>query len=210
VIERVAHLFDTAANPLDIDLHLASNGLGANVDRAAGVRAPGAFDPFELAVRAVLGQQVTVKGASTLMSRLTIAFGDPIETGDAELTHLTATADRLAAATAAEIREIGLPNARAATLHALATRVANGNITLESFEEVSALRSQLLALPGVGPWTADYIAMRVAHWTDAFPASDVALRHALGDVSATEIARISAKWSPWRAYAAMRLWLYGG
>lgn len=210
IAARLTHLFDAAADPLAIDSHLAANGLQANVERAQGVRVPGAFDEFELAVRAVLGQQVTVKGASTLMSRFTEAFGERISTDDDRLTHLTATADRVARASVAEIREIGLPNARAATLHALATAVAIRNLSLESGEGVERFRSCLLELPGFGPWTADYIAMRVARWNDAFPASDVALRHALGDVTPSEIARISAQWKPWRAYAAMRLWLFGG
>jgi AraC family transcriptional regulator of adaptative response / DNA-3-methyladenine glycosylase II len=209
VVQRLVHLFDLGADSLAIDAHLAANGLRAHVEHAAGVRAPGAFDPFELAVRAVLGQQVTVKGASTLMSRLTVAFGEPIETRDPRLTHLTATAERLASASVSDIRGIGLPNARAATLHALATSVARGDIAFEPDSNVDALRSKLLELPGFGPWTVDYIAMRVAHWTDAFPASDVALKHALGDVGPAEIARISAQWRPWRAYAAMRLWLQG-
>lgn len=213
LVTRVARLLDLGANPVTIDSHLASNGLRANVERMPGVRVPGAFDGFELAVRAVLGQQVTVKGASTLMTRLTEALGEPISSDDPRLTHITPTAERVASSNIAAIREIGLPHARAATIHALATHVATRSIDLEANAEnpsdVDALRANLLALPGFGPWTADYTAMRVAHWADAFPASDVALRHALGDVSPREIARISAKWSPWRAYAAMRLWLYG-
>jgi AraC family transcriptional regulator of adaptative response / DNA-3-methyladenine glycosylase II len=213
VVIRLAQLFDCGADPEAIDSHLASNGLRANVEGAPGLRVPGAFDGFEVAVRAVLGQQVTVKGASTLMARLTEAFGEPISTDNPRLTHLTPTAERLAEASVSEIREIGLPNARAASLHTLATGVANGNVLLETNVEVGhdvdSLRSSLLSLPGFGPWTADYIAMRVAHWPDAFPASDVALRHALGDVSPAEITRIAAQWSPWRAYAAMRLWLFG-
>lgn len=210
IVGRLRRLFDSDADPLVIDEHLASTGLHANVARAAGVRVPGAFDEFELAVRAVLGQQVTVKGASTLMSRFTEAFGERISTEDDRLTHLTATADRVAGASVVEIREIGLPNARAATLHALATAVASGKLSLESGTGVEHFRSRLLELPGFGPWTADYIAMRVARWKDAFPASDVALRHALGDVGPAEIMRVSAQWKPWRAYAAMRLWLFGG
>jgi len=213
IVNRLTRLFDLGADPAAIDSHLASNGLRANVERMPGVRVPGAFDGFELAIRAVLGQQVTVKGASTLMTRLTEAFGEPVSADDPRLTYLTPTAERLASSSITAIREIGLPNARAATIHALATHVATRGIDLEPNAElqsdVGALRANLLALPGFGPWTADYIAMRVAHWTDAFPASDVALRHALGDVSPREIARIAAKWSPWRAYAAMRLWLYG-
>ena len=164
-------------------------------------------------MRAVLGQQVTVKGASTLMSRLTHAFGEPIATDDPRLTHLAPTADRLASATVAEIREIGLPNARAATLHALATHVAAGAVDLETSIEarldVDALRSNLLALPGFGPWTVDYVAMRVAHWTDAFPASDIALRSAMGNASPPTLTRMAEPWRPYRAYAAMRLWLQG-
>jgi AraC family transcriptional regulator of adaptative response / DNA-3-methyladenine glycosylase II len=213
VVNRMARLFDLGADSAAIDSHLASNGLRANVERAPGVRVPGAFDGFELAVRAVLGQQVTVKGASTLMTRLTEAFGEPISTDDPRLTHITPTAERLASLSISTIRAIGLPIARAATIHAFATHVATGSVNLDANADAridaGALRADLLALPGFGPWTADYIAMRVAHWTDAFPASDVALRHAMGDVSPSEIARISAKWSPWRAYAAMRLWLYG-
>ncbi len=192
-----------------IDDHLARNGLRENVTRAAGLRVPGAFDSFELAVRAVLGQQVTVKGASTLMSRLTQAFGEPIETGHPGLTHVSATANRLANASVADIREIGLPGARAATIHSLATHVANGDISLESPGNVDEFRAKLLELPGFGPWTVDYIAMRAAHWTDAFPASDIALRSAMGNASPAKLTQMAEPWRPFRAYAAMRLWLYG-
>jgi AraC family transcriptional regulator of adaptative response / DNA-3-methyladenine glycosylase II len=209
ILERLAHLFDVAADSVAIDSHLADNGLRASIGRTAGVRVPGAFDAFELAIRAVLGQQVTVKGASTLMSRLTHAFGEPIETNDPGLTHLAVTADRLANASVSDIREIGLPNARAATIHALATCVANGAISLESQSDAPELRSKLLELPGCGPWTVDYIAMRVAHWTDAFPASDVALRTAMGNASPAKLALLAEPWRPFRAYAAMRLWLHG-
>ena len=164
-------------------------------------------------MRAVLGQQVTVKGASTLMSRLTTAFGEPIATDDPRLTHLTPTADRLARATVPEIREIGLPTSRAATLHALATHAATGGIDLdtniEMRHDIEAFRSNLLELPGFGPWTVDYIAMRVARWTDAFPASDIALRAAMGNATPAKLTRMAERWRPYRAYAAMRLWLQG-
>jgi AraC family transcriptional regulator of adaptative response / DNA-3-methyladenine glycosylase II len=213
IVKRLAHLFDLGIDPIAIDSHLASSGLEERVNARPGVRVPGAFDGFELCVRAVLGQQVTVKGASTLMSRLTQAFGEPIATDDPRLTHLTPTAERLASATASEIREIGLPNARAATLHALATHVAAGAVDLETGiearQDVDGLRSNLLALPGFGPWTVDYVAMRVAHWTDAFPASDIALRGAMGNASPATLTRMAEPWRPYRAYAAMRLWLQG-
>jgi len=213
VLNRLAHLFDLAADPVAIDSHLAGNGLRTHVEALPGIRVPGAFDGFELCVRAVLGQQVTVRGASTLMSRLTEAFGERISTDDPRLTHLTPTADRLAGATVTEIREIGLPNARAATLHALATHVATGAVdletTIEAPHEIDALRANLIGLPGFGPWTVDYIAMRVAHWTDAFPASDVALRSAMGNASPAQLTRMADPWRPFRAYAAVRLWLQG-
>ena len=214
VVKRLAHLFDLAVDSVGVDSHLGSNGLRASVGAIPGIRVPGAFDGFELCVRAVLGQQVTVKGASTLMSRLTIAFGEPITTDDPHLTHLTPTADRLARATVPEIREIGLPSSRAATIHALATHVAAGDIDLDTNidvpHDVDALRSNLLALRGFGPWTVDYIAMRVGHWTDAFPASDIALRGAMGNASPAQLTRMAEPWRPFRAYAAMRLWLQGG
>lgn len=183
--------------------------MSKSVERVRGVRVPGAFDGFELAVRAILGQQVTVKGASTLMSRLTNAFGDEIDSGHSNLTHLAPTATRLARATADEIREIGLPNARAATLHALARHVASEPLDLDAETDGPTLVRKLVELPGIGPWTADYIAMRVANWSDAFPASDIALRHALGNASPKELVRTAERWRPYRAYAAIRLWLHG-
>lgn len=209
IVERIERLFDVSADPRTIDAHLADNGLRASVDRAQGVRVPGAFDGFELAVRAILGQQVTVKGASTLMSRLTNTFGEAIECEAPELTHLAATASRLASASPEEIREIGIPNARAATLHAIASHVASGALDLDAPTNGPTLVAQLVELPGIGPWTADYIAMRVAKWSDSFPASDIALRHALGDASPRAMSRMAERWRPYRAYAAMRLWLHG-
>lgn len=203
-------MFDVAANPAAIDAHLADNGLRASVERAQGVRVPGAFDGFELAVRAILGQQVTVKGASTLMSRLTSAFGDTIECDAQALTHLAPTAVRIASASPEAIREIGIPNARAATIHAVASRVASGALDLDAPAHGPTLVEQLVELPGIGPWTADYIAMRVAKWSDSFPASDIALRHALSDASPKAMISMAERWRPYRAYAAMRLWLHGG
>jgi AraC family transcriptional regulator of adaptative response / DNA-3-methyladenine glycosylase II len=144
------------------------------------------------------------------MTRLTIAFGDEISTGDPILTHLTPAPERLAAASVAEIRAIGLPVARAATLLTLSERVASGMLVIatdrQSEAQVRELARQLTDLPGVGPWTAEYVTMRAGHWSDAFPATDVALRRATG-LSANELSLMAERWRPWRAYAAMRLWM---
>ncbi len=208
LVSRIAHLFDLRADSMMIDQHLGRHGLDASVARQPGVRVPGAFDIFELVLRAVLGQQVTVKGATTLMSRLTTAFGAPLETDDAALTHAAPTPERLAAAGVAAVREIGLPVARATTIVALAERTANATLALTHDTEPSALTRALSSVPGIGPWTAEYVAMRAAHSSDAFPASDIALRRAAGNVTARELSRMAERWRPFRAYAAMRLWLH--
>ena len=206
IVARVRHLFDLDADTATIEAHLAANGSIQLHDDTRGLRVPGAFNGFELAVRAVVGQQVTVKGASTLMSRLVIAFGDAIQTDDAALTHLTPTPPHIAGASIAEVRAIGLPAARAATLLALATACARGDLEIDATSDVPELMRRLRTIPGIGPWTAEYVAMRVAHWSDAFPVGDLALRRAAGNLSAADLLRASEQWRPWRAYAAMHLW----
>jgi AraC family transcriptional regulator of adaptative response / DNA-3-methyladenine glycosylase II len=206
IIARVRQLFDLDADTSLIEAHLTATEAIQIRDDTRGLRVPGAFNGFELAVRAILGQQVTVKGASTLMSRMVIAFGDEIRTDDPLLTHLTPEPRRVAAANVAEIRAIGLPAARAASLLALATACARGELSIEPTNDVPELMRKLRAVPGIGPWTAEYIAMRAARWSDAFPVGDLALRRAAGNVSAAELLRVSEQWRPWRAYAAMHLW----
>jgi AraC family transcriptional regulator of adaptative response / DNA-3-methyladenine glycosylase II len=206
VSARVRRLFDLDAEPEKIASQLESSGFGPIHDEARGLRVPGAADSFELAVRAILGQQVSVKGASTLMSRLTETFGAPIETDHPQLTRLAATADDIAQATPAAIATIGLPLARAATIHTLATRVADGSLVIEPEADVRALTRQLLDVPGIGPWTAEYILMRAVHWPDAFPASDLVLRRSAGNLSPAKLLYAAEQWRPWRAYAAMHLW----
>src|SRR5262249_37782487 len=141
-----------------------------------GLRVPGAFDAFELAVRAILGQQVTVKGATTLMGRLTETFGETVDLGDPALTRLAVTAERLAGASPSRIKSIGLPASRAETLSLLARRIADGGLRIDAHADVKAVTRQLVEIPGVGAWTAEYIAMRALHWPDAFPESDLVLR----------------------------------
>jgi AraC family transcriptional regulator of adaptative response / DNA-3-methyladenine glycosylase II len=207
---RVRRLFDLDAEPCSIEAQLSTAGLGPIAMAERGLRVPGAFDTFELAVRAILGQQVTVKGATTLMARLTTAFGIPIRTNHAMLTHLAATPERLADARLSAIRAIGLPLARASTIHLLAKGVAAGTLRIEPDADVPALMRQLMQLPGIGPWTAEYIVMRAVHWPDAFPAADLVLRRAAGNLTPPRMIRIAERWRPWRAYAAMHLWARAG
>ena len=207
VSARVRRLFDLDAEPEKIATHLTSSGFGPIRGEERGLRVPGAADTFELAMRAILGQQVSVKGASTLMSRLTEMFGEPMETDHPQLTRLAATAQRVAQTTPAAIAKIGLPLARATTIHVLARHVADGTLLIEpEAADVRSLTRQLLELPGIGPWTAEYIVMRAVHWPDAFPASDLVLRRAAGNMSSAKLLRAAEQWRPWRAYAAMHLW----
>ena len=210
VATRIRHLFDLDANTDEIEAHLEHATVRLVTDRTRGLRVPGAFDGFELALRAVLGQQVTVKGASTLMARLVIAFGEETLTGQPGLTHFTPAPQRIAASSVSEIRTIGLPMARATTLLALASAVASGALVIGADGDVPELTRKLRALPGIGPWTAEYIVMRAAHSPDAFPVGDVALRRAAGNISAGELLRMADEWRPWRAYAAMHMWNNSG
>ena len=200
VVSALRRLFDLDADPQSVDDVLGSDPLLApSVARHPGLRVPGAVDPFELAARAVIGQQVSVAAARTLLGRLTSLAGTPLATRAGELTHLFPTADQVAAT---DLRDIGLTTSRAATLRALATAVASGDVVLDPTVDRQAAREQLLALPGIGPWTADYIAMRALGDPDAFPATDLVLRRILGSDGAARAER----WRPWRSYAAMHLW----
>ena len=203
---RVKLLFDLVAEPNAIEAHLTRSGFGAIPKSARGLRVPGAWDGFELAVRAILGQQVSVAGASTLMARLTTLFGEPAPANDDGFTHLAPTAERLAEAGVTAIRRIGLPASRAETIHELSTLVARGELSFEPDADVRMLMRRLVELRGIGPWTAEYIGMRALHWPDAFPASDLVLRRAAGGLTTAQLTRRAEAWRPWRSYAAMHLW----
>lgn len=201
VLERVKQLFDLHADPTAIDVAL--NDLAAN---RPGVRVPGSFDGFEMAVRAVLGQQITVAGASTLAGRLVLRFGAQVTTPVATLTHLFPTPQGLAGATVDQIGRLGITGQRAQTLIALGKAVAKGELLLEPGGRVEDVIARLHEIPGIGEWTAQYIAMRALSWPDAFPHTDLVLRKALGARNPTEILARAEKWRPWRAYAALHLW----
>jgi AraC family transcriptional regulator of adaptative response / DNA-3-methyladenine glycosylase II len=206
VLARLRQLFDLDANPSEIDGHLSREGFAPLVRRTRGLRVPGAVDGFELAARAILGQQVSVRGATTLAGRFAAAFGLPGGGGVAPLSRLAPTAERVAGATVEQIATIGLPRARAASIQALARAVAEGHIHLTPGTHAGEMMRRLTSLPGIGPWTAHYVAMRALRWPDAFPASDLALRRAAGMPTPAKLERAAERWSPWRAYAAMHLW----
>ncbi len=209
IVERVRRLFDCNADPLRISEHLQQDAqLAPVVNRFAGLRVPGAFDNFEIAVRAILGQQITVQGATTLSGRLVQAFGEQIYDEPVDgLTHLFPTAEVLEAA---DLSQIGLPQARTRTISALARAVVENPRLLEGLDGLEATVKALMEIKGIGNWTAQYIAMRVLGEPDAFPASDLALRQALsrgGELpSAKAVEQQAERWRPWRAYAAMFLW----
>jgi AraC family transcriptional regulator of adaptative response / DNA-3-methyladenine glycosylase II len=203
IVERVRRLFDLRADPAQIRTALGGDPLLARrVAADPGLRVPGAWDGFELAVRAILGQQVSVKGASTLAGRIVRAFGEPAEFGGG-LTHLFPRASALAGA---DYSSIGLPAARAEAIRRLALAVESGEIVFSGVVDPGRFGERLRHLPGIGEWTAQYIAMRALSEPDAFPASDLWLLRAAGVTSAKQLEQRAEAWRPWRAYAAMYLW----
>jgi AraC family transcriptional regulator of adaptative response / DNA-3-methyladenine glycosylase II len=201
VLSRAKALMDLACNPAEV-----AQALGPLAKRHPGLRVPGAFDGFEIAVRAILGQQVTVAAARTVAGRFAAAFGDPVTTPFDTLTTLFPTAQRVAALPAERIARLGIPGARARTLIALARAVADGRLVLVPNADVEATLGCLRALPGVGEWTAQYIAMRALSWPDAFPHTDLGVMKALGETGARRVLAAGEAWRPWRAYAVMHLW----
>jgi AraC family transcriptional regulator of adaptative response / DNA-3-methyladenine glycosylase II len=167
---------------------------------------PGAFDGFEVAVRAILGQQVSVAGARTVAGRFVAAFGEPLETPFRSINLVFPSAGKIAGLPYGRIARLGMPGARARTVIAIARAVADGKIELIPNADVDATLEKLRALPGVGEWTAQYIAMRALAWPDAFPHTDLGVMKALGETNARKILEAGEAWRPWRAYAVMHLW----
>ncbi len=201
VISRARALFDLDAEPMAINA-----ALHAAFPHGDGLRVPGAVDGFELAVRAVLGQQITVAAARTLGSRLVEAFGEPLATPVEGLNRLFPTPAAIAAASGDELGRLGIVRQRQTALHAIAREVAAGKLALHAGADVPSTIAALQELPGIGAWTAQYIAMRALRWPDAFPAGDVALQKALGVTTARAASEASQAWRPWRSYAVLRAW----
>jgi AraC family transcriptional regulator of adaptative response / DNA-3-methyladenine glycosylase II len=207
IASRARRLFDLDAEPHAIERHLARDvALRPLVKRSPGLRVPGAWDGFEIAARAVLGQQISVRAATTLAGRFARAFGDTIETPHADLAVAFPTAAAVAGASHAAIRAIGVTDVRARTLAALAESFAKGRIALDG--DPKAAREALESIDGIGPWTTEYVAMRAMRAPDAFPHGDLVLARALS-LAPRALRDRSAAWSPWRAYAAMHLWRKG-
>jgi AraC family transcriptional regulator of adaptative response / DNA-3-methyladenine glycosylase II len=210
LVERLRAMFDLTADPGAIAERLRRDRrLGRAVRTRPGLRVPGAWSGFELAVRAVLGQQVTVKGATTLAGRLVEAHGESVPAaGDAGVDRLFPRPEVLAGA---DLSRIGLPGARAEAISQLARAVSEGSLALDPSVGLDETIDRLCRLPGLGDWTAQYIAMRARGEPDAFPASDLGLRRALGDngrpLTARRVGELAEAWRPWRAYAAMHIWM---
>ena len=201
LVSRLRRLFDLDASPDRI-----AATLGPLAAKNPGIRVSGAFDGFEIALRAVLGQQISVPAATTIAGRVVERFGEKIDTPFPELKFTVPTAAQIAAVPTSDLRKVGLTEARAATLSALAKVVASGQINFLNGVSWEESVKQLTEIPGIGPWTAGYIAMRVLGWPDAFPHQDLGLRKALSVKKASDALALSEKWRPWRAYAAMQLW----
>jgi AraC family transcriptional regulator of adaptative response / DNA-3-methyladenine glycosylase II len=212
LLGRVRALFDLDARPDLISKHLARDArLAIAVKRNPGMRVPGALNGFELGLRAILGQQITVKAATTIAGRLIEAFGDPIVTPIPQLNRLAPEPARVAAASTSEVASLGIVAARARSIGALAGAQASGRLFLDggSHHNPDEAIKRLTELPGIGQWTAQYIAMRALRWPDAFPKEDIAVRRNLGGVTATQAEELSQAWRPWRSYAVMHLWRMG-
>jgi AraC family transcriptional regulator of adaptative response / DNA-3-methyladenine glycosylase II len=203
-------LLDLDADPVSIDTALSADpALGPLVRATPGLRLPGAIDGFEVAVRAILGQQISVRAARTLAGRIVTRAGTTLARDEAieGVTHLFPTPEQLAAA---PLEGLGLTRRRVETIHRLAELVASGELVLAEHADRQAIRDALLAVPGIGPWTVAYISMRALGDPDAFPASDLGVRegfHALGlPTTASAITDHAERWRPWRGYAVMHLW----
>ncbi|MEM7325193.1 MAG: AlkA N-terminal domain-containing protein, partial [Actinomycetota bacterium] len=224
-LDRVAQLVPMVRRVADLDTDLApvADHLSTDPDLAARLattslpRLPGTFDPFELAVRAVVGQQVSVAGAATTLGRLVaLATGSDADPTDDDNAGSAADESVLlpgfptaAQVAAAPLDRLGMPSRRRSTVLALATAVADGTIDLSPAADVERTTAQLLELPGIGPWTAGYIAMRALNDPDGWPVGDLVLRNSLG-VDQKTLEHRAERWRPWRAYAAMTLWSTAG
>lgn len=205
VLSRVKALMDLACNPEEV-----ARALGKLAEASPGTRVPGAFDGFEVAVRAILGQQVTVAAARTVAGRFAAEFGDPVDTPFTSLTRVFPSADKISDVRPGSIAKLGMPEARARTVLALARAVADDGLALVPNADIEQTLERLRAIPGIGEWTAQYIAMRALAWPDAFPHADYGVLKAMGRIDSSIDPRkalaASEAWRPWRAYAVMHLW----
>jgi AraC family transcriptional regulator of adaptative response / DNA-3-methyladenine glycosylase II len=201
LLAHVKPLFDLACRPDEI-----AAALGPVAKAHPGLRLPGAIDGFEIAVRAIVGQQVTVAAATTIAGRFAAAFGEPIATPHKGLEQLFPQAAVIASKTIADIATLGIIASRARAIVTLANEVAAGNLKLDPSAPVEPTLAALERIAGIGPWTAHYIAMRALAWPDAFPHPDVAVLKAMRETSGKRALAHAEAWRPWRSYAVLHLW----
>jgi AraC family transcriptional regulator of adaptative response / DNA-3-methyladenine glycosylase II len=206
VLARVRHLLDLGANPHGIDAQL-----GALAAECPGMRVPGAFDGFEIIVRAIVGQQISVVNARGVLARMALRFGARVDGAPDGLrtTFLRTTFPRaavFAALTPAALQACGITRLRAQAIVTVAREVVAGRITPEPLAPLAETLQALQRIPGIGPWTAQYIAMRALAWPNAFPEGDAVLQRQLGLRSAAALKQHASQWEPWRAYATLHLW----
>ncbi|PYO07381.1 MAG: adenosine deaminase [Gemmatimonadetes bacterium] len=210
LLARLRQLFDLDAEPTVIDAHLTQGGLGALVAKRPGVRIPGTIDGFDVALRAILRGRARAgrgKASSDPARRVAWALGEPLETGIPALSRLAPSATRVADAGSARLEALGIPRRRAAAAVAVARLVADGTLRLERGSDVAATRRALTEIAGVTDQGATTIVMRALYWPDALSTTDRALQRAAGVSTARELRARAERWRPWRAYAAMHLWL---
>ncbi len=201
LLPRVRHALDLRCRPDTVAAALGPLALGRE-----GLRLPGAFDAYEIGVRAILGQQITVRFARVLAGRFVAAFGEPVATPWAALTHAFPSAASMAARDPAEIGMLGVTRQRSRTLVALAEAIASGAIDLSPAADPVETIARLRSVPGIGDWTAQYLAMRALRHGDAFPAADVGVMRALGVATPRAAAEAAEAFRPFRGYAVIHLW----
>ncbi len=215
LVQKVREIFDLDAPMTDIaDVLGADSQLADLLRTSPGIRVPGAWDGFELTVRAILGQQVSVKAATTMAGRIAKRYGEPMAmpdtvgevSGEAKLDRLFPTPEKLVRA---RFNDIGLVNSRAETIRRVSRAVCDGSIVFDNDQDPAEFRASLTAIKGIGDWTAQYVAMRALKYPDAFPAADLGLLKAVGESGPAGIKILRARaeaWRPWRSYAALLLW----
>jgi AraC family transcriptional regulator of adaptative response / DNA-3-methyladenine glycosylase II len=209
IAARTRRIFDADADPVAVAAALGNDPiLGPRLAQAGGIRVPGAFDGFELGVRAIIGQQVSVKGATTLAGRVVARCGVALNQPEGAITHYFPTAPALADA---NLDGLGLTGGRIKTLKGFARAVADGDVTFSPSAHLDEKVAELCAVPGIGPWTAHYISLRAVGEPDAFPAADLGLRKSASDdatpISTKALETMAEQWRPWRGYAALLLWM---
>jgi AraC family transcriptional regulator of adaptative response / DNA-3-methyladenine glycosylase II len=200
VAARLKRVFDTDTRPEDVAI-----ALGNMTNACPGLRVPGCFDPFEMGVRAILGQQITVRAAHVIVTRVVAKLGQEVATPFPTLYRAFPTPQKFLSVDGETLGLLGVVRGRQRALHALAEFALSGG--LEPKADVERQIEDLKSLPGIGDWTAQYIAMRVLDWPDAFPHTDSGVKAAMGGASPKDILKAAERWRPWRSYAAMHLWL---